>query len=111
MQEGGLLEKMASKPSYEELEEELGQVIYEISSSEMDQFIDEFKLDIRKPRKWDELDSRAKLYWCLKADRILLTCRVAICKVCLEGSGMPECPLAEGECKFMKVFVEGGTGG
>lgn len=54
------------------MKKQIAEKLYDISSSERDQFIDEYELDIRKSRKWDDLpDSPSKEYWREKADQIL----------------------------------------
>lgn len=45
--------------------------IYTILARELDEFIEEYKVDVRKCRGWDELDAEAKAYWYRTANRFL----------------------------------------
>lgn len=57
----------------EKLREKIAEEIYTIGAMERDQFIDEYSIEVRKSRKWEDLpDSPSKEYWRGKADQILL---------------------------------------
>lgn len=52
------------------MREKIGEELYKIASEERDAFIDEYKLDIRKSRTWDELPKSSKGYWQERTDQI-----------------------------------------
>ena len=47
---------------------------YEIVADELSRFIDEFKVDVRKPHKWRELSEDKKAYW---QDRFSPICQLS----------------------------------
>ena len=84
----------------EELMEWVAVKLDEINSEERNAFIDEYKLDIRKSRTWDDLPAKARAFWYAQALRIIhpdLYLRVR-CPHCVwwqfkdEAVGMTSCP-------------------
>jgi len=55
----------------ESVREKVAEVLYDIVRREMEQFIDEYEVSVRKPRYWEDLDDIARNYWFMKANRIL----------------------------------------
>ena len=53
----------------EEIRNNLAQLIYEETAKEVAAVIEEYEIEIRKPRKWN--DKPSKEYWYEKADAIL----------------------------------------
>ena len=43
--------------------DKLSKDLYKIVASHLDQFIDEFEVDVRKPLFWSELTPKKKAYW------------------------------------------------
>ena len=50
--------------------EEVAQAAYRITANELAQFIDEFKVSVRKPFKWSELSKEKKSYWYKQVNQI-----------------------------------------
>ena len=58
--------------------EQVAQEVYEIAAKAIAQFIDEFKVSVRKPREWSELpDEPNKNYWRVQAAGLLAMPEVA----------------------------------
>ena len=57
--------------SDKELREKATQEIYQIVADELAQFIDEFKVEVRKPLKWNELSDEKKSYWYQRVSPVL----------------------------------------
>jgi hypothetical protein len=55
----------------DEIREKIAQYLYEETAKELANFIEEYSVDVRKPRPWDKLPAESKLYWLEKADQIL----------------------------------------
>jgi hypothetical protein len=51
--------------------EEIAEIVYDLSSGDRDSFIDEYKLDIRKSRTWDELTKSSREFWVERVSKIL----------------------------------------
>ena len=55
----------------EQIREEAAELLYGIASQDRDDFIGEYKVDVRKSRTWDELTKSSKAFWRERADQIL----------------------------------------
>jgi len=53
------------------IREEIAERLYSIGSADRDDFINEYRLDIRKSRSWEELTVSSKQFWIERTDQIL----------------------------------------
>jgi len=53
------------------MREKATEELYKILANQRDSFIDEYGLDIRKSRTWEELPRSSKGYWQERADQLL----------------------------------------